>query len=325
MTVRPRPVRRLAALLALAGASTTLAACGLGAGATPTDTRLTITQDFGTKVLDERDDPQSRGADTVMRLLQRNAKVQTRYGGGFVQSIDGVAGGTRDGRPVDWFFYVNGVLSQEGATSYEVKEGDHVWWDHHDWGLTNDVPAVVGTYPEPFVHGVEGKRLPVRVECVELESTTCDAVRDRLVSLGIVVGKGGLQRSLAAETIRVIVGRYEQIRADKTVRQLEQGPKVSGVYARPAADGRSIAVLDPRGRTTRTLGPGAGLVAAVRVDDAPPVWVLTGTDDTGLRAATSALDPATLARKFAYASGGGAPDGGLGLPEVPTTAAPATP
>lgn len=307
-------MRRLAGTFVLLSCVAGLTACGLGPGTTPTDTRLTISQDFGAKVLDELDDPAAQGEETVMRLLQRNAKVETRYGGGFVQSIDGIAGGTKAGRPVDWFFFVNGVLSKEGATSYEVKEGDHVWWDHHDWGLTNDVPAVVGSYPEPFVHGVEGKRLPVRVECIELESAPCDEVRDRLVDLDLVVGKGGLQRSLAKETIRVIVGRYDQIRADKTVRELEQGPKASGVYAQPAADGKSIRVLDPQGRTTRTLGPGAALVAALRVDDAPPVWVLTATDDAGLRAATSALDEATLTKKFAYVTGGGT--AGIGVPEV---------
>ena len=34
-----------------------------------------------------------------MRLLQRNAKVTTRFGGGFVQSIDGLAGGRDGGAP----------------------------------------------------------------------------------------------------------------------------------------------------------------------------------------------------------------------------------
>ena len=31
-------------------------------------------------------------SDTVMRVLERSARVSTRYGGGFVQSIDGVEG-----------------------------------------------------------------------------------------------------------------------------------------------------------------------------------------------------------------------------------------
>ena len=95
------------ALVVLAAAC--LTACGAGAGSPSSDARLLVTADFGNRVLVRDDAPKVRGADTVMRLVQRNAKVTTRYGGGFVQSIDGVAGGQRGGRPVDWFFYVDGV------------------------------------------------------------------------------------------------------------------------------------------------------------------------------------------------------------------------
>ena len=68
------------------------------------------------------------GADTVMRLLQRNAKVETRYGGGFVQTIDGRAGGTDGGKLLDWFFYVNGVLTDRGGVDWLVGDGDHPGW-----------------------------------------------------------------------------------------------------------------------------------------------------------------------------------------------------
>ena len=46
-----------------------------------------------------------------MRVLERNAEITTRYGGGFVQSIDGVEGELARRRSLDWFFYVNGVES----------------------------------------------------------------------------------------------------------------------------------------------------------------------------------------------------------------------
>ena len=37
------------------------------------------------------------GSETVMRMLERSFKVRTRYGGGFVQSIDGASGSARRG------------------------------------------------------------------------------------------------------------------------------------------------------------------------------------------------------------------------------------
>jgi len=297
----PQPLRRRLVVLALLAGPVGLSACGLGAGATPTDTRLVVTRDFGQREVKTIDAPESSGADTVMRLLQRNADVTTRYGGGFVQSIDGVKGGSASGRAVDWFFYVNGVQSRDGASSFKVRSGDHVWWDHHAWEGAAESAAVVGAYPEPFVHGVDGERLPVRLECAELEGEVCDAVRDRLTAAGVVAGKGGIQRSLAKETIRVVVGLWPEIRGEGTVRRLEAGPQTSGVFARPAADGRAIGLFGADGRPGRTLRAGAGLVAAQRVEDAPPVWIVTGTDQAGLRAAASALDEATLRAKFAYA------------------------
>ena len=75
----------------------------------------------------------AREGETVMRLLQRSFDVQTRFGGNFVQEIDGISGGREGGRRVDWFYYVNGIESSEGAGERRLYPGDRVWWDHHDW------------------------------------------------------------------------------------------------------------------------------------------------------------------------------------------------
>ncbi len=287
--------------VALAAALAALAAagCSVGTGAPETSLRLLVTENFGTTPLDERDTPKSSTSDTIMRLLQRNATVETRYGGGFVQAIDGRAGGRERGRPYDWFFYVNGVESAEGAAAVKVRASDRIWWDRHDWGTTQRIPAVVGSFPEPFLHGYDGDRLPTRLECTEPRSPQCDTVGRRLAEVGVVAGKGGLQTSLTKETNRVIAGRYAAIRNDETVRNLENGPAASGVYARPARDGKTIDVLDPRGRVVRTLGPGSGLIAATRYEGGRPVWIVTGTDAAGVLAAAQALREGDLGGHFA--------------------------
>jgi hypothetical protein len=66
-------------------------------------------------------------------------------------------------------------------------------------------------------------------------------------------------------------------------------------------DGRSLAVLDPTGRVTRTLRAGTGLVAASIFEDEPPTWVVTGTDDAGLLSAARALREDVLGEHFALA------------------------
>jgi hypothetical protein len=300
----------LAALLA----SAALSACGAGAGESPAGTRLTITEDFGARVVKDLEAPKTAGQETVMRLLQRNAKVTTRFGGGFVQSIDGLAGGRRDGRPIDWFYYVNGVEASEGATATRLHPGDRVWWDRHDWSATMRIPAVVGSFPEPFVRGIGGRRLPVRLECADPRSAPCAAVGERLTGLGVPAGRGGLGRSATEQTLRVLVGRWSTVRVDPALALLERGPAASGVYARPSPDGRTIEALDARGRRARVLGPGTGLVAATREAAAPPVWVVTGTDDAGVAAAAGAFAEDSLARKFAAVASGGRV---TGVPEAP--------
>jgi len=227
--------------------------CGVGAGEGPdAPVALTVTRDFGVTQALEIPNAKVSGADTVMRVLQRNATVQTRFGGQFVQSIDGVAGGRRDGRPHDWFIYVNGILADQGAGAIDVHGGDRIWWDHHDWGVTPDVRAVVGSYPEPFVHGSEGKRLPVRVECADPRAGACKVVADKLIAFGVPVGRSAISRSAADESLRILVGPWKQLRGrDAESDAIDRGPRVGGVFARFDASGDALVVLDARGRRAR--------------------------------------------------------------------------
>ena len=91
-----------------------------------------------------------------MRFLEGEDEIETRYGGGYVKSIDGVSEDERGGHPYDWFFYVNGVESPVGAAEVSLHGGEKVWWDIHDWSASEHVPAVVGSWPAPFTTGWEG-------------------------------------------------------------------------------------------------------------------------------------------------------------------------
>jgi hypothetical protein len=74
------------------------------------------------------------------------------------------------------------------------------------------------------------------------------------------------------------------------------------VYARFAgAGGSSLELLDPAGHVARTLGAGAGLVAATRDKVSEPIWFVTGTDTAGVSAAAAALTPTRLRNHFALA------------------------
>jgi hypothetical protein len=236
-----------------------------------------------------------------MSLLMRNAAVTTRYGGGFVQSIDGLSGRHEEGQPVDWFYYVNGVEASVGAAETNVHPGDHIWWDRHDWSQTDSVPAVVGSFPEPFLNGVGGKRLPVRIECSSLSSGPCRAVAAQLRGLRVPAALAGIGPGGEPESLHVVVGPWSVVRGAQGTNTLEQGPQASGVYARISADGSSLAALDAKGHVARTLSAGSGLIAATRYGEEAPVWVVTGTDEAGLELAARAFNQSALENRFALA------------------------
>jgi hypothetical protein len=286
-----------------------VAGCGFGAGDKTGDVTLTVTRDYGETVLHEgaedQKEPVSEG-DTVMRILERVYDVKTRFGGGFVQAIDGVSGGHEDGRRADWFYYVNGIEAPVGAAERRVDGGERVWWDHHQWEAAQRVPAVVGSFPEPFESGSEGKRFPVRLVCQADDDRSCDEVQTRLEDAGIDgVSRATLEQSGGQEVLRLIVGTWADVRRDPVVRSLERGPGASGVFARPTSTGDAIVLLDTDGRPVRTLRGASGLLAATSTEAQAPTWIVSGTDDVGLAAAAAALTEDRLEQHFAVAIDGG--------------------
>jgi Domain of unknown function (DUF4430) len=134
-----------------------LAGCG-GAGEEDGTATLWITRDRGAEVLYEGSVPAGL---TVLQALDREVDVETRYGGRFVQAIEGVEGSLSKGR--DWFYFVNGVAADKGAAEYRLHPGEIVWWDFRRWQGEPETRIVVGAFPEPFLHGYDGKRRPAAV------------------------------------------------------------------------------------------------------------------------------------------------------------------
>jgi Domain of unknown function (DUF4430) len=258
---------------------------------------MTVSQDFGAS----RPVPSARKTanknETVQALLERSFEVTAS--GGRVQEIGGVSGGQDDGKPVDWFYYVNGIAPDEQASVRKVYPGDRIWWDRH---FKVRVPAVVGAFPEPFRSGLDGKKLPIRLVCLSAsDDRSCDEVESRLQTAGIDdLARSNLESS-PGEVVRILVGKWSEVRKDIAARTLEQGPSVSGVFARPNAAGTKIDLLDPEGAAVRSLGPASGLIAATRYKEERPTWLVTGTDDVGVAAAAAAMSEDQLANHFAVA------------------------
>jgi len=303
--------------LALATGLAALALVGCGLGPGPSlggGAELDVTRDFGHRLLVEPARvTHVHQSDTVMRFVEATHKVTTRYGGGFVQSIDGLSGNRSAER--DWFFYVNGLESSVGAADFGLSAGDRVQWDYHDWRAAMRVPAIVGAYPEPLVHGFRGRRLPVRVECENAGSPACRDAIGRLQHDGVVATGAALASVAGKQVARGLVARWSAIRKLQAAAPLEGDPASSSVFARFAGPGAGrIELLSPTGSVARVAPPGTGLVAARVPEGQGVVWLVTGVDEAGVERAAASLSRDTLKYAFAVAA---TPRGSVRLPVVP--------
>ncbi len=301
--------------LLLCGVVLAAAGCGLGAGSSVGKAELTVTREFGAVKVSESS-AEANESDTVMRFLEGQDEIETRYGGGFVKSIDGVEESERGGHPYDWFFFVNGVLSPVGAAEVSVEGGDKIWWDIHNWAASEGVPAVVGSWPAPFTTGWEGHKPVVHVEC-HGGGPACATVEAALRKEGVPMraeGEGSIVGSAPTSTptttppsLEILVGPWESLRSLMVGEMIEKGPGESGIYAEfEYHEGtRSLVGLEELGERAHTFGPDAGLVAATRHFEGPPVWVVTGMTKAGVRAAAAALNVKDLRDHYAVASEAG--------------------
>lgn len=148
-------MRRLVPLLL----ALTLAAAGCGGGAGDGGSAtLWVTRDRGAETLvDARVD----SGQTLLRALRSVADVKTRFGGRYVQSIQGVEGDLSAQH--DWFYFVNGIEGDRSAVEVRLRDGDVAWWDFRGWAGAERAPVVVGAFPEPFLHGWNGTVRPAAV------------------------------------------------------------------------------------------------------------------------------------------------------------------
>lgn len=293
-----------AAVVTLLWCVIAVAGCGLGPGKTSEGTAtLTVTRDFGSERLVEASSEDPSESETVARFLDREAEIKTSYSGNFINAIEGVENTATGGSQQDWFFYVNGYWSPVGAAEAKVRPGDEIWWDYREWSGAYRVPAVVGSFPEPFAHGYGGEQPPTVVDC-RAEEGGCEKVEERLADAGARIAD---PRS-GEDALRVLVGETSQLLDDPALRLLGRGPEASGVYAQPVQCGEDVRLS----LLTELADPAVeleefSLVAATQRADRQPIWIVTGSTQTALDLAIESLDEDALADRYALVLDAGEP------------------
>ncbi len=170
-TTRPWTIRTALVFLLLLLAGGAAGCAGVkGKGATSaegrppqaTEVRLIVSRDFGATVMHDALVPWREDL-SVMTVLAEQAEVETAYGGGFVNSIDGVKStfsGTPSADAADWFYWVDGIMAGAGAADYKLPKGATIWWDYHTWTDVMSVPTTLSAFPAPW----RGHTLPVSAD-----------------------------------------------------------------------------------------------------------------------------------------------------------------
>ena len=168
---------------------------------------------------------------------------------------------------------MNGVESSEGAAEYELSPGDRVQWDYRPWDEAKAVPAIVGAFPEPFLHGLEGKRRPVRVECADADSAPAATAGDRLEAAGVPTSSSTVGAPEHGDRHAARGGPLAAARGSCAGRPtLERGP---GGHRRVRAlrrGRRELELLDESGAVARTVGPATAPRSCWRCARAPTSW-----------------------------------------------------
>jgi len=217
-------------LLPIALAAFFVAGCGASGNAE--NATLWVTRDRGAEVVLSRSMPSGL---SVIRALDREADIDTSYGGRFVEAIEGLADDASAQQ--SWFYFVNGIEADRGGAEYRVRSGDVVWWDYRSWRSGSmRQPVVVGAFPEPFLHGYLGH---VRPAVVRYEPKDAQAVALGLANL---IGAASVERSSVAAPAgsNLLLVVDEQAPFSAALRSAGGGAGSPVVFTISFADGRRL-------------------------------------------------------------------------------------
>ena len=267
-----------------------------GLASSGSSVRIIVTRGFGEPAILEK--TVAIGEDTTaLDGLQMVASVETKYGGGFVSSIEGISS-QYDGAnktKEDWLFYINGISLSIGAGGYILRDGDSEHWDYHDWSFRQFIPAIIGDFPEPFVHGISGVVYPTVVAHQNGWEEEARQIADRLRGLGVPDVTCRSFDELSAgdkeSSNLVLVGTSDFA----PVEELNEPWNRLGFFCH-FEDG-ALVVFDSAGKLVNGYGAGTGLIQATQSIWNPNgigagenvVWLVSGLDESGVKAAVDIL------------------------------------
>jgi hypothetical protein len=285
----------LAVVVAGGCTGVTLSPSPLDTTAAGGEARIIVTRNFGCELMFD-EVIRLEGDTSAMEALGQVAEIDTSYGGGFVDAIKGVSSQyLKSGGREDWFVYLNGIQSDVGALDYTLCPGDVEHWDFRDWSFHHFIPAIIGDFPEPFLHGYGGEVRPVLVVYQDNLEEEAETVADHLCRFGVaepaITDFSHLNDGDRKACNIILLGDMDY----EPVAELNTVWKRLGFYA--GFEEGKLLVFDYKGKLAAEYGAGSGLIQATQNPWNPRgigvcenvVWMLSGVDEAGVKRAVDAL------------------------------------
>ena len=285
--------RILTIALALFIVATILAGCATTTPPPPSGSTVSVsivaTRDFGGELIFSRA-AEIEGGDSAQEALAGVAKVG--MAGSYIEGIEGIYGN----HEYYWFYYINGILANVFASGYKPHDGDIEHWDFHDWSYSmHGSSAIIGDFPEPFLHGYAGKVYPTLVAYTGNLQGEAERLKSKLEELGVrevsVISAAELSsdEQELSNLILVCTADFELIA------ELNEVYDRLGLFAH--FENGKLKVLNARGKVVGEYGAGSGVIQATQSLWNPKgsyacenvTWMVSGIDEAGVKNAVDAL------------------------------------
>lgn len=277
---------------------------------------IAATRNFGREVIFERFALVKEG-DSAQTAVEEVADVT--MAGSFIESIDTLTGDTE----YYWLYYINGILANVFAGGYPLHDGDMQHWDFHDYSYSmHGSSAIIGDFPEPFLHGYGGVTYPVIIVYTEGFQAEAERIKELLDGLDIkdvsVKNAAAVTEDERESNNLIIVSTMES----EMIARMNKSYRGLALFAHFDED--KVEALNAKGRVEAEYGAGTGVIQAVQNIWNPKgswacesvVWMISGIDKEGVQQAVETLINQT---KMEYAFGVIIADGDVIRVPVPTT------
>ncbi|MCT4604659.1 MAG: DUF4430 domain-containing protein [Marinisporobacter sp.] len=281
----------------------TFIGCGQEASAKNEKVEVIVSRDFGNDTLSKKDVDFSKDI-SVMEVMEKDFDIETAYGGGFINGINGLKSeftGLKNKKKVDWFYYVNGILSEVGPEDYYLEPKDLVIWDYHNWDNNIYGSSMIGAYPINFVNGHDGNIYKTEIVTMKSYEKQGAILLDYLRKQGVKaidhvnLENGNLQD---VQINSIVIGSWKELKKKKYIKDFYENGNKCGFYFKLD---EGIKGLNNKGEVLKTYKKGAVITSVVKeYGGSASMWLVTGNDENCIKKATKLLyeNPEKIKGKF---------------------------